>query len=162
MLESAFAAGIRARWGVADEVYGNDGKFWWWLEQYHQQSYLLTVASSHSVFIGYQEHRVKEIAQGLPNDQWQRLSCGDGSKGERIYDWARIAVNCSNEHGMKRWILLRRNIERPDDPLSIAYYQVYAPADTTLEEMVLIAGQRWRVEECFEIAKDKLVLGGLN
>ena len=48
MLESAFAAGIRPPWVVADEVYGNDGKFWW-LEQHHQQSYLLTVASSHCV-----------------------------------------------------------------------------------------------------------------
>lgn len=141
-----------------DEVYGNDGKFWWWLEQQYQQAYLLTVASSHCVFIGYQEHRVKTLAQALPNEQWQRFSCGNGTKGERIYDWARIAVNCSNEHGMKRWILLRRNIEKPDDPLSITYYQVYAPAHTTLEETVLVAGQRWRIEECFAIAKDKLGL----
>lgn len=158
MLESAFAAGIRPKWVVADEVYGNDGKFWWWLEQHYQQPYLLTVASSHCVIIGYQEHRVKDLAQALPHEQWQRLSCGDGTKGERIYDWARIAVNCSNEHGMKRWILLRRNIEKPDDPLSTTYYQVYAPADTTLEEIVFIAGQRWRIEECFGIAKDKLGL----
>jgi SRSO17 transposase len=53
---------------------------------------------------------------------------------------------------------LRRNIEKPDDPLSITYYQVYAPADTTLEDMVSVAGQRWRIEECFGIAKDKLGL----
>ena len=158
MLESAFQAGIRPAWVVADEVYGNDGKFWWWLEQHYQQPYLLTVANSHSVFIGYQAHRVKELAQALPNEQWQRLSCGHGTKGERIYDWARIAVNCSHEHGMKRWILLRRNIKKPDDPLSITYYQVYAPANTSLEEMVLVAGQRWRIEECFAIAKDKLGL----
>ena len=68
------------------------------------------------------------------------------TKGERIYDWVRIAVNCSHEQGMKRWLLLRRNIEKPDDPLSITYYQVYAPADTTLEDMVSVAGQRWRIE----------------
>lgn len=158
MLESAFKAGIRPAWVVADEVYGNDGKFWWGLEQHYQQPYLLTVASSHSVVIGYQEHRVKALAQALPNEQWQRLSCGTGSKGERIYDWAKIAVNCNDEHDMKRWILLRRNIEKPDDLLSITYYQVYAPAKTTLEEMVLVAGGRWRIEECFAIAKDKLGL----
>lgn len=158
MLESAFTAGIRPAWVVADEVYGNDGKFWWWLEQHHQQSYLLTVASSHSVWVGYQQYRVKDLAQALLNEQWQRLSCGNRSKGERIYDWARIAVNCIHEHGMKRWILLRRNVEKPDDPLSITYYQVYAPANITLEEMVLVAGQRWRIEECFAIAKDKLGL----
>ncbi len=98
------------------------------------------------------------MAQALPSEQWQRLSCGNGTKGERIYDWATIAINCSNEQGMKRSILLRRNIEKPDDPLSITYYQVYAPENTTLEEMVLVAGQRWRIEECFAIAKDKLGL----
>lgn len=159
MLKRAFEAGVRPKWVVADEVYGNDGKFWWWLEQQYQQPYLLTVANSHCVFIGYQEHRVKALAQALPDQQWQRFSCGDGTKGERIYDWARIAVNCSNKHGMKRWILLRRNIEKPDEPLSMTYYQVYAPADTTLEEIVFVAGQRWRIEECFAIAKDKLGLG---
>jgi hypothetical protein len=116
---------------VADEVYGNDGKFWW-LEQDYQQPYLLTVASSHSVCIGYQAHRVKALAQALVSEQWQRPSCGYGTKGERLYVWVRIAVNCSHEQSMKRWLLLRRNIEKPDDPLSIAYYQVYAPADTTL------------------------------
>jgi SRSO17 transposase len=158
MLKGAFEAGVRPKWVVADEVYGKDGKFWWWLEEQYQQPYLLTVASTHSVLIGYQEHRVKALAQALPVEQWQRLSCGDGTKGERIYDWARIAVNCSNKHGMKRWILLRRNIEKPDDPLSITYYQVYAPADTTIEDIVFVAGQRWRIEECFAIAKDKLGL----
>lgn len=158
MLKGAFEAGLRPKWVVADEVYGKDGKFWWWLEEQYQQPYLLTVANTHSVFIGYQEHRVKALAQALLNQQWQRLSCGDGTKGERTYDWARIAVNCSNKHGMKRWILLRRNIEKPDDPLSITYYQVYAPTDTTIEDMVFVAGQRWRIEECFAIAKDKLGL----
>lgn len=158
MLESAFEKGLRPRWLVADEVYGNDGKLWWWLEQQHQQPYLLTVASSHSVWVGYQQHRVKALAQALPDEQWQRLSCGYGTKGERIYDWARIAVNCSNEHGMQRWILFRRNIEKPDEPLSIAYYRVYASSNVTLEEIVLVAGQRWRIEECFGVAKDKLGL----
>lgn len=158
MLKGAFEAGLRPKWVVADEVYGKDGKFWWWLEEQYQQPYLLTVASTHSVFISYQEHRVKALAQALPDEQWQRLSCGNGTKGERIYDWARITVNCSNKHGMKRWILLRRNIEKPDDPLSITYYQGYAPADTTIEDMVFVAGQRWRIEECFAIAKDTLGL----
>lgn len=158
MLQSAFESGSRPTWVVADEVYGNDGKFCWWLEQQYQQPYLLTVASSHSVFIGYQEHRGKELAQLLPPSQWQRLNCGCGTKGERLYDWARIEVNCSNEHGMKRWLLFRRNLEKPNDPHSLTYYQVYAPADTTLEAMVFIAGQRWRIEECFGIAKDKLGL----
>lgn len=158
MLQSAFESGLRPTWVVADEVYGNDGKFWWWLEQEHQQPYLLTIVSQHSVMIGYQQYRTKALAESLQPEQWQRLRCGNGTKGERLYDWARIEVNCSNEHGMKRWLLFRRNLEKPDDPHSITYYQAYAPAHTTLEDMVSIAGQRWRIEECFAFAKDKLGL----
>ena len=41
----------------------------------------------------------------------------------------------------------------------ISYYQVFAPSDTSLETMVGVAGQRWRIEECFQFAKDQLGLG---
>lgn len=91
--------------------------------------------------------------------QWQRLSCGAGSKGERYYDWARVAVNCDRSFGFQRWLLFRRPLEHPDDPRFISYYQVFANSDTTLETMVQIAGQRWRIEECFKFAKDQLGLG---
>lgn len=158
MLQSAFASGLRPGWVVADEVYGSDCKFWWWLEQQYQQPYLLTVGSQQSVVMGYQEYRAKALAQSLQLEQWERLSCGYGTKGERFYDWATIEVNCSKEHGLRRWLLFRRNLEKPDDPHSITYYQVYAPADTTLETMVAVAGQRWRIEECFTVAKDQLGL----
>lgn len=94
---------------------------------------------SHSVWVGYQHYRAKAIASSLNPQQWQRLSCGQGSKGERFYDWARIEVNCDQEQGFKRWLLLRRNIERPDDPRSVTYYQVYALSETTLQQMVEIA-----------------------
>ena len=30
---------------------------------------------------------------------------------------------------------------------------MFAPADTTLEEMGAVAGKRWAVEECFETAQ---------
>ena len=30
---------------------------------------------------------------------------------------------------------------------------MYAPADTTLAQLVMVAGKRWAVEECFETAK---------
>lgn len=136
----------------------NDGKFWWWLEQEHQ-AYLLHVSVSHSVWVDYQQYRAGAIASSLNPQQWQRLGCGQGSKGERLYDWARIEVNCSNEQGFKRWLLFRRNIERPDDPRSVTCYQVYAKSETTLQQMVEITGTRWRIDECFKLAKDQFGLG---
>ena len=114
---------------------------------------------SHSVWVGYQQYRAGAIASSFNPQEWQRLSCGQGSKGERLYDWARIEVNCDNEQGFKRWLLLRRNIERPDDPRWVTYYQVYAKSETTLQQMVEIAGKRWRIEECFKLAKDQFGLG---
>jgi SRSO17 transposase len=67
MLQSAFKAGIRPAWFVADEVYGTDGSFWWWLEQTGEQSYVLTVNNgtlklskpkySQSSLCGQQIHR---------------------------------------------------------------------------------------------------------
>ncbi|WP_281168660.1 transposase [Chroococcidiopsis thermalis] len=36
---------------------------------------------------------------------------------------------------------------------------MFAKSDTTLETMAQIAGQRWRIEECFKFAKDSLGLG---
>ena len=159
MLQSAFDREIRPAWVIADGVYGGDSKFWWWLEQEHHQPYLLHVGVSHSVWVGEGQHRAGALAQSLSPEPWHRLSCRAGTKGERLYDWARIEVNCHNKYGFKRWLLCRRSIERPDDPRSITYYQVYAPAKTTLEAMVLVAGQRWRIEECFKLAKDQFGLG---
>lgn len=48
--------------------------------------------------------------------------------------------------------MVRRNVE---DPEELAYYVVFAPKEsTTLEELVRVAGTRWRIESCFEEAKD--------
>ena len=47
-------------------------------------------------------------------------------------------------------MLIRRRIEKRQER---AYYRVFAPADTTLEQMVAVAGKRWAIEECFETAK---------
>lgn len=46
-------------------------------------------------------------------------------------------------------MLARRRL---DDPTDLAYYVVFAPADTAL---VRVAGTRWAVEECFQIAKSE-------
>jgi hypothetical protein len=49
------------------------------------------------------------------------------------------------------WLLIRRCI---DDLLEKAYYFVFAPKGTTLQEMVKAIGSRWHIEEDFENSKD--------
>nr|WP_267717360.1 hypothetical protein [Streptomyces sp. CoH17] len=51
-----------------------------------------------------------------------------------------------------RWALARRSIRRPDE---IAYYLAYAPHQTTVQELVRVAGARWAIEECFQAAKNE-------
>ena len=46
-------------------------------------------------------------------------------------------------------MLLRRN----DTTREIAYYRTYSPTPVPLPTLVKVAGQRWRVEECFQTSK---------
>ena len=57
--------------------------------------------------------------------------------------------------GWGRWLLARRSLS---DPTELAYYRVFAPADTPLEEAVRAAGSRWSIEEGFERAKGEVGL----
>ena len=158
MLQSAWDAGLRSAWVVADEVYGNDAGFWWWLEQTGQQPYVLTVNKKQPVVIGWQPYRAEAVCQSLSPEQWQRLSCGQGSKGEREYEWARVAVNCSDAFDFQRWLVFRRALEQLDQPQHVSYYQVFAPKDTSLATIAKVAGKRWGIEECFKLAKSQLGL----
>ena len=55
----------------------------------------------------------------------------------------------------EHWLRVRRSLSEPPE---LAYYVVFAPAGTTLEELVTVAGQRWRVEEGIERAKHEVGL----
>ena len=53
------------------------------------------------------------------------------------------------------WLLVRRHPSKPDQ---LAYYVVFGPADTTLATLARVAGRRWAIEECFEVAKQEVGL----
>lgn len=158
MLQSAWDAGLRSAWVVADEVYGNDTSFGRWLEQSGQQPYVLTVNKKHSVVMGWQPYRAEDLCKSLLAQQWQRFSCGQGSKGEREYEWARVAVNCGDSGDFQRWLVFRRSLEQLDPVQQVSYYQVFAPKDTSLATIAQVAGKRWCIEECFKLAKSQLGL----
>ena len=52
---------------------------------------------------------------------------------------------------------MRRSVS---DPSEVAYFACGGPPGTTLEDLVRVAGMRWRVEECFELAKGECGLDG--
>jgi hypothetical protein len=82
--------------------------------------------------------------------QWQRRSAGDGAQGPRRYDWAYLPVRPALQDGWVHSVLVRRHPERTEE---LAYYLAYAPAGTTLEEVVKVAGARWTVDDMFKQAK---------
>jgi len=164
MLLRALEAGVKAEWVLADSVYGDTRSLGMLLEE-RGQPYVLAVSGKAYVWAGLRQHRIGEVLEvvregGLvPEDAVQagfkRLSAGKGSKGPRLYDWARLPLNPPMQEGFERWLLVRRSI---DDPQELSAYTVFAPQGATLEELAKVAGSRWRVEIGFEEAKGEVGL----
>jgi SRSO17 transposase len=144
MIERALDQGVPARWVTGDAVYGSDSHFRRFL-QARRMAYVLGITSDYTV----RPYTVGSLADALPPNAWKRRSAGAGRKGPRRYEWALHRMYW-DETGWGHWLLIRRQIGARYER---AYYRVFAPADTTLEEMVAVAGKRWAVEECFETAK---------
>ena len=70
MLDRAFAAGLRPAWVLADEVYGNDGKFRRHLEGLGQP-FVVAVKSDQRLWVDLRQVRVDRIADGLPARAWR-------------------------------------------------------------------------------------------
>ncbi|QEL16642.1 IS701 family transposase [Limnoglobus roseus] len=149
MIERAVAAGVPARWVTADAVYGSDYAFRIALEN-QGLGYVLAVRTDFAVTVGFRQIRAKALPAEVPAGAWQRVRGGAGSKGPRWYDWARTRINGPDPRRCQRWVLIRRNAS---DPADVSYFVCGGRAATTLPELVTIAGKRWVVEECFELAK---------
>jgi SRSO17 transposase len=149
MVERAVAAGVPARWVTADAVYGSDYGFRSALEGLGL-GYVVGVRTDYAVWAGSRQVRAKALLAEVPADAWHRLSCGDGAKGPRRYDWAVTRTNCPEPGAYARWLLIRRSVSDPSD---VAYFACGGPPGTTLQDLVRIAGTRWAIEECFELGK---------
>ena len=154
MLQRAFKANVPAAWVTADEVYGGDRRLRLWLEA-QQQAYVMAVSTLEAIEIDEEMHKVDSLVTTVEETAWQRISCGDGTKGPREYDWVRIHFNCPDAPGWEHWLLVRRS---KSDPKGLSYYLVFAKSGTCLEEMVSVAGTRWTIETSFETAKGEVGL----
>jgi SRSO17 transposase len=153
MITRALAAGVPCRWVTGDAVSGSDWRMRAWLEE-RRLSYVLGVTAQYRLFTGREREWAAAVVGRLAATVWRRVSCGTGSKGIRLYDWAQLPLGAlAGER--PRWLLARRNIKVPTE---LAYYVVSGPSDTTLEQMVRVAGTRWAIEERFETAKGEVGL----
>ncbi|GAA1959346.1 IS701 family transposase [Catenulispora subtropica] len=133
---------------TGDEVYGNDPRLRAGLEQLGI-GYVLAVASTATVALATGPVGAAVLAAGLPEESWQLRSAGQGSKGQRWYQWAYLSLEERPPAGGGRYLLIRRNRTTGE----LAFYRCWTPARATLAELVRVAGTRWRVEEAFQTGK---------
>jgi SRSO17 transposase len=154
LLGRAFTAGVPATWVTGDSVYGNDRRLRMWLEA-QPRAYVLAVSGQEYVWRGGRQCQVKTILAALPEEGWTRLSAGEGTKGPRWYDWHWLSLADPVDPSWRRWVLVRRSVSAPTE---LQAYVVFAPQETTLAEVVRVAGTRWTIESCFEAAKSEVGL----
>jgi SRSO17 transposase len=150
MIERAVKTGVPFAWVAGDEVYGGNPKLREWLEG-QEIPYVLAVACSEMIATAAGAKRADRLAALVPTAGWQRLSCADGSKGPRLYDWALIDT-ASPGH----WLLARRSLHPGEKgQLELAFFRCLSPRPVMLPELVAVAGARWAVEDCFAEAKNE-------
>jgi SRSO17 transposase len=148
MIERIRKLGLPFAWFTADEAYGDNGKLREWLEE-NTISYVVAVACDHRIPAGTgRTIRADRLAAKVPARGWQQMSCGPGSKGERLYDWALAPA------GQGRNLLIRRSISSGE----LAFYLCWSSGNATLSELIRVAGARWAVEESFQAAKNETAL----
>jgi SRSO17 transposase len=149
MLKVALDRGLPIRWLAGDEVYGADPLLRAEAEA-RGLGYVLAVRSNHWITLDSGERLTAEaaLAQVAPSLIWETRSCGTGSKGLRLYQWAAIS---DAEGGT---LLMRRRTPEKDCE-KIDFYYCKAPAGTTCppSTFLRICGRRWPVEEIHRDAK---------
>jgi SRSO17 transposase len=154
LLQCALATGIPATWVTGDSVYGDDRRLRLWLET-QPQAYVLAVSGKEYVWLHGRQRQVKPILATLPEAGWTRLSAGDGAKGPRWYDWCWLPLADPLGPSWRRGLLVRRSVS---DPTELRGSVVFAPQDSTLAEVVRVAGTRWVLAQLFEAAKGEVGL----
>ena len=98
---------------------------------------------------------VAAVAASLPASSWYQRTVSEGTKGPRVYAFARQRVTLCQEGLPERtvWLVLKRTLG--GEP-TYSYYSSHAPASTPLRTLVWLSGLRWAVEQCFEEGKTEL------
>ncbi|MET8676381.1 IS701 family transposase [Streptomyces sp. NPDC004647] len=156
LVTRALASPLPVAWVTADALYGQDWHFRRMIEA-AGLSYVVAVPKSQQVKSLAGCWRIDQLIGDAPEEAWERLSCGEGAKGPRVYDWAAAQLPAvpffdGDKPAHRRWVLARRSISRPDET---AYYLAHAPTGTTVGKLVAVAGSRWAIEACFQSAKNE-------
>lgn len=154
MLQRAFEAAVPARWVLADSFYGRSHAFRAWLEE-RGQPYAVMVPKTNAVPLGGRKTKIERLVERLGEEAFSEVRPARDSGGRRPREWACLALAADPKRDIRRWLLVRRST---DDPEDLGFYQAYGPPETTVEELVGVCQERWAVEECFAEAKGEVGL----
>jgi SRSO17 transposase len=132
MVERVHQAQLPIAWVVADTVSGSNLDLRTWLED-HGYPYVLAVACDETVGLRMPDGRRRQVpvreveALVLQSQDWQRLSMSEGTKGPRLFDWARVPILHQWEADARHWLLIRRSLS---DPKQKTYYGLPRPCRT--------------------------------
>ncbi len=154
MLERIFAAGVPARWIVADSFYGRSHAFREWLEE-RGRPYAVMVPKTNAVPLEGRKKKIEQHVERLPEDAFREVRPTQDGGGRRPWEWACVDLAPDPDKGMRRWLLVRRSTDDPEDR---GFYQAYGPEGTPIEELVRVCQDRWAIEQCFAEAKGEVGL----
>jgi SRSO17 transposase len=155
MLERAVAADVPARWVLADSFYGRSHAFRVWLEE-RGRPYAVMVPKTNAVPLGGRKKKIEKLLERLPEGAFSEVrTAAQDASGRRPWEWACLDLAADPKKGMRRWLLVRRSTDDPEDR---GFYQAYGPEGTQIEELVRVCQERWAVEECFAEAKGEVGL----
>ena len=110
LIASALDAGVPCAFVLGDALYGSDRRLRRMLEA-RQQPYVLAVRSNEPMRVGggsLQATTSGLLTHALPPDAWACHAAGEGAKGPRLYDWARLRLFWSDPQ-WEHWLLVRRS-----------------------------------------------------
>jgi SRSO17 transposase len=149
MIEATLAAGVPFAWFTADEEFGQNPGLCDYLETSRIPYVMAVPKNTRFTDAGGKTLRIDVRAERWGPHSWQRRSGGIGSKGFRVYDWALIDSEDSEDQ-----YLIRRSITDK----KLAFYRCYNPHHARFGELVGVAGARWPIEECFGSSKNEVGL----
>jgi SRSO17 transposase len=159
LLREAAAAGVRAQYVVADEVYSSRAFRTACREL--GLGYVAAMPANRQVTTG--DHRPRpctEAVRLVPAGAWHRMRTGTATKGAKDYDWALITIEPDDtpsgaQADGQDWpighsVLLAR---RHRYTRKISYFRCWTPTPVSLADLVFVVCARWHVEEDFQLSK---------
>jgi hypothetical protein len=114
------------------------------------------VPETNAIPLGGRNKKIERHVERLPEDAFfSEVRPTQDGNGRRPWEWACLELAPDPQKDMRRWLLVRRSTDDPEDR---GFYQAYGPEETSVEELVGVCQERWAVEEYFAEAKGEVGL----